>query len=307
MEHLWGIDCGGTKLEAIVLDRSNVKKPLARVRIPTEASKGYEHILSRMKHLRDTLQQETGLTCGRIGVGHPGSIDPSTHILRNSNTTCLNGKALADDLAVCLGIPVTSANDANCFTLAEARLGAANNAECVFGVILGTGVGGGIALNGKIIEGSHSLSGEWGHNPLDEAQGPACYCGRKGCVETIISGPALEAFYDEKTGVCRSFDEIVKRASQELAAQETLNRFHFYFGKAIAGVINILDPDCIVCGGGLSNIQSLYSESLQSLQNYVFHETYSPNIVPNTLGDSAGVFGAALLTTMRKDGTENTN
>ena len=201
--HLWGIDLGGTKIEGVVLESRSNPRPLARLRIPTEAHLGYEHICGQVKKMVDMLRAETGLEPHHVGIGHPGTLDRIIGAMKNANTTCLNGMPFDRDLEKLLGVPVRLANDANCFAVAEALLGGAPEAlpgaEVVFGVILGTGVGGGWVVHDKVINGRQGLGGEWGHNFLDESGGP-CYCGKTGCVETVISGPALERFYAQTTG-----------------------------------------------------------------------------------------------------------
>ncbi|MDP6958324.1 MAG: ROK family protein [Planctomycetota bacterium] len=290
---LWGIDLGGTKIEGVVLEEAS-PHPLCRIRIPTEAEKGYDHILSQIYTLIEELRKSSKINPSQIGMGTPGTLDPENHTLKNSNTTCLIGKHLQSDLEKKLGIPIHIENDANCFTLAEARWGAAKGAQTAFGIILGTGVGGGIVLQGKPLTGRHGIAGEWGHNPLDP-QGPDCYCGRVGCVETIISGPALEEYYRTRTGKIASLEEISNEVDSDSAARETIERLTTHFGKALAAVVNILDPDIIVLGGGVSHIKSLYTEGPAEVQKHLFHPTLLTPIVPNKLGDSAGVFGAALL------------
>ena len=198
--YFWGFDLGGTKIEGAILDPAHPDKALHRLRVPTESSEGYDHILGQFLKLISQLEQVSGIKRPSVvGVGTPGVIVPSTGLLRNSNTLCLNNRPLAQDLAVTLGCDVVVANDANCCALAEATLGAAKGYHTVFGIILGTGVGGGIAIDGKILTGAHGICGEWGHNPIPGEITP-CYCGRAGCVETVISGPALERFYREQSG-----------------------------------------------------------------------------------------------------------
>lgn len=300
-EIVWGVDLGGTKIEGVVLqlsggDRSEFEV-LSRKRIPTEQAGGYEHILSRIDLLVRELEAEVGRSRGVIGIGTPGVSDPKTGLHKNSNTLCYNGRPLHLDLHKVLNTQVNIANDANCFALAEATLGAARGAECVFGVILGTGVGGGVILNGKARHGHHGIAGEWGHNVLIP-DGPMCYCGKRGCVESIISGPALERYYQERTGSKIPLSEIASRADEgEAEASYVLNRLSECFAQAIAVVINILDPDAVVLGGGVSNIPLLYSRGVQLLTHYVFCDTVETKIVQNSLGDSAGVFGAAMLST----------
>lgn len=297
---LYGIDLGGTKTEGVVL-HSETLEVLFRERVPTEASKGYDHILGRIKFLTDRMIAFSGSTPSHIGIGTPGARIPDTGLMKNCNTTILNGKPLKEDIESTLGIPVSIANDANCFTLAETRLGiVAKNypdARIVFGVIMGTGVGGGIVVDGKIIEGRHGIAGEWGHNPLDDQFGPPCYCGRKGCVETILSGPALERYYNEQGDTGFTLKEIddLARSGSDPVAEETMSRLITNFGKAIAVVINILDPDVIVLGGGVGNIDRLYTEGVEEIKKHVFNDRFITPVVRPALGDSAGVLGAALL------------
>ncbi|MCB0354952.1 MAG: ROK family protein [Bdellovibrionales bacterium] len=292
---LWGIDLGGTKIEGVVLDSPSAHSVRARLRLETEQENGYEHILSRIALLVEQLSSHVGETPQVLGIGTPGAFHPGTNLLRNSNTLCLNGKAIGSDLEKRLGCKVKIANDANCFALAEAKLGAAQKCPSVFGVILGTGVGGGVVVEGKVLPGAQGICGEWGHNVIDP-EGAQCYCGKRGCVEATISGPALEDFYTERTGTKLRLQEIVERAgTKDPDARDTLERLHHYFGKAIAVVINILDPHCIVLGGGVSNISSLYTEGQRKIAPHLFTDSPEIRLIQNTLGDSAGVFGAALL------------
>jgi fructokinase len=304
MEAIWGIDLGGTKIEGVVLPadwQRNLQQlqPLARLRIDTEADKGYMHILHQIQKLLQMLEQETGLKPARLGIGTPGTRDPVTGLMKNSNTVCLNGQPLKKDLEALLRIPVIMANDANCFALAESRLGRVAleqlQPEVVFGVIMGTGVGGGLVVRDQLIQGAQGIAGEWGHNFLDASGGP-CYCGKTGCVETVISGPALERYYASLTGQHIKLKTIVQRFQEgDAAASQTIERLLENFGKAISVVINIVDPDVVVLGGGLANIDLLYSEGLQRIRKYVFNNRLDTRIYPPALGDSAGVFGAAML------------
>jgi predicted NBD/HSP70 family sugar kinase len=217
--------------------------------------------------------------------------------MQNSNTVCLNGKPLKTDLEKLLNIQVFISNDANCFALAESLLSdvAKFKPEVVFGIIMGTGVGGGIVVQDEVLNGLHGIAGEWGHNFLDRSGG-TCYCGKVGCVETIISGTALEKFFYEKSGFQRKLPEIVELADNNDAnAQETLNRLHYFFGKAIAHVINILDPDVVIVGGGVGNIDTIYTHGVKSINQFLFNNRLETKIVKPSLGDSAGVYGAALL------------
>lgn len=297
---LWGLDMGGTKTEGVILESGANPKVLHRLRIPTEAGKGYEHIVNQVAKLVEMLSAESGLKPASVGIGHPGTLDPQTGVIKNANTTALNGKPFNLDLEKKLGVPVRLANDANCFAMAEATLGRVPqvlpNAEVVFGVILGTGVGGGWVIHRKVINGRQGIGGEWGHNFLDESGGP-CYCGRIGCVETVISGPALEKFYEKRTMRHLPLRDIVAAAERgdDEAAVQTMNRLIHFFGKAIAVVINIMDPDAIVLGGGVGNIDRLYTDGVAEARKYLFNTRIDTVFLKPELGDSAGVFGAALL------------
>lgn len=295
---IWGIDLGGTKIEGAVLPSLNETDVIVRERIPTEGEKGYEHILSQIKSLVDKMKAGSGMVPERIGFGTPGVLDPVLHTMKNSNSTALNGRPLKKDLETLLGVPVELANDANCFALAEATWGIvkekAPQARVVFGIIMGTGVGGGIVVDGKIWNGKHGIAGEWGHNFQDESGGK-CYCGKTGCVEKIIAGPSLQHFYKSISGSEKSLKEIVADAATDKYAQQTLERLYDMFGKAVSVVVNILDPDVIVIGGGVGNIDGLYTKGKEALAKYIFNNRVDVDILKPALGDSAGVFGAAAL------------
>jgi fructokinase len=297
---LWGIDLGGTKIECAVLDSENDLAVVIRKRLPTESDQGYKHILSQIKKLIDLVAEEVGEKPSKIGFATPGVSEPETNLMKNSNTTCLNGMPMHRDLEEILGIPVKLANDANCFALAEALMGAGKDypgAEVVFGVIMGTGVGGGLVVNKKIIGGHHGIGGEWGHNILEE-NGEPCYCGKQGCVEQVISGPALERFYARESGEKLSMKTILERyqAGTDAHAAATIDRLLEYYGRAISTLINVLDPGLIVIGGGVGNIDLLYTEGYERIRRYIFNNgVITTPILKPKLGDSAGVFGAALL------------
>jgi len=297
---LFGLDIGGTKIEGVVLESRTNPQPICRLRIPTEANFGYQHIIGQVAKMLEMLSTESGLKPQQLGIGHPGTLDPNTGVIKNANTTVLNGHPFNQDLEERLGIPVCLANDANCFAVAEALMGAVPevmpNAEVVFGVILGTGVGGGLVVRGKVINGRQGIAGEWGHNFLDESGGP-CYCGHSGCVEKVISGPALEHYYASITGQKLSLRDIVSRSksNEDEAATQTMYRLLHYFGKAMAVVINIVDPDAVVLGGGVGNIDLLYTDGPAEVQKHLFNHRIDTVFLRPKLGDSAGVFGAALL------------
>lgn len=288
-----GIDLGGTKTEAVVMaDDGAILQCLRRA---TPAEQGYRAILDNIAGLVAELEQRIGCRCP-VGIGTPGAISTLTGRMKNSNTVCLNGQPLYQDLQALLARPLRIANDANCFALSEARDGAAAGDQVVFGVIMGTGVGGGVVIRGELIEGLHHIAGEWGHNPL-EHDGPPCYCGRNGCVETLLSGPGLARDYASQGGSAGAdAHRIVELAAAgEVVAEAALQRFFARFGRAIATVINILDPDVVVLGGGLSNIERLYDEGRRAAAGHVFNDELRTRIVKNCHGDSSGVRGAAQL------------
>lgn len=297
---LWGIDLGGTKIEGIVIEDIESMNVLTRMRVPTEADKGYVHVIQQIHKLVETLVSEIGMRPEKIGIGTPGTLDPTTQKLKNANTVCLNGMPLKYDLENLLGLPIEMANDANCFALAEAKLGVvkdvAPNAKVVWGIIMGTGVGSGVVINGRVLNGRHGIGGEWGHNFLDESGGP-CYCGKIGCVEKVLSGPSLTNYYNEFMGTELSLPQIVDQfhTGVDARAMETMERLIYYFGRAASTVINVLDPDVVVLGGGLGNIELLYSEGFESVRRHVFNDKLETLFLKPKLGDSAGVFGAALL------------
>lgn len=292
-----GIDFGGTKIEIIVLDDNG--RILIRERTATPKN-NYREILRTTVALVNDVEDRIG-NQGTVGVAIPGAVSLATGRIKNSNSTCMIGKAFEDDLASALKRPVRLSNDANCFTLSEAVDGAGQGAEVVFGVILGTGVGGGIAVNGKVLTGVNAIAGEWGHNPLpwprtDELPGPACYCGRRGCIETFLSGPGLAMDYKISTGSGLEPQVIIERSKKgDKAARLVLDRFYNRCARAMANVINIIDPNIIVLGGGLSNISDLYEKIPERWTQYVFSDQVDTLLKPAQHGDSSGVRGAAWL------------
>jgi len=288
-----GIDLGGTKIEGILLDQQN--QVLERIRVPTQQENGYEAILSRIVTLIKDIQSRSDQAAS-IGICTPGAIEPTEGVLKNSNTVCLNGKPLKNDLESALDCSIEMENDANCFALAEATLGAAKGYSTVFGVIMGSGVGGGIVFSQRIHRGRLFIAGEWGHITL-HPNGLNCYCGRQGCVEKYISGTALEMRWNELGGENLALDQIVSKFDPlpDDRYRKWKTEFLDNFGRALATVINIVDPDAIVLGGGVSNIPFLYNEGSKIVQNNTFSTFSDTPILPNQLGDSAGVFGAALL------------
>ncbi|HKJ01406.1 MAG TPA: ROK family protein [Longimicrobiales bacterium] len=291
-----GIDLGGTKIEALALGPGGDE--LVRLRIPTP--KGYEETLEALADLVTEVEERAGGTAP-VGVGMPGTISPATGLVKNANSTWLIGHPLDTDLAARLGRPVRIMNDANCFALSEASDGAGVGADMVFGVILGTGVGGGIVLKGEPWAGAQLVAGEWGHNPLpwptdQERPGPTCYCGKSGCVETFLSGPGMERDHRRVTGTALSTREIVDAwQSGDDEAAATHRRYLDRLARALATVVNVLDPDVVVLGGGMSNLPGLAQDVQQSLGLWVFTDEVRTRVVKNHHGDSSGVRGAAWL------------
>jgi fructokinase len=292
-----GVDLGGTKLEGIALAETG--EVLVRTRVPTPQH-DYQATLVAIAALVTRIETATGCA-GSVGVGIPGTISSATGLVKNANSTWLIGRPLGTDLPRLLGRPVRFANDANCFALSEAADGAAAGARSVFGVIVGTGTGGGLVFDGAVIVGANAIAGEWGHNPMPWPQagewpGPTCYCGRTGCIETFLSGPGLARDYERATGHRAPPQEIVALAAAgELAATLCLERYEDRFARALASVINLFDPEVIVLGGGLSNIARLYAAVPSRWPAYVFSDVVTTRLVKAAHGDSSGVRGAAWL------------
>lgn len=293
MIHRIGIDLGGTKIEGVVM--SHAHEIVRRERIATP--RGYDNIVHAVSalvtELRRTAPEAT------VGIGAPGAVGVNG-LTYNSNTVCFNGRPLRADIEAAIGGPVRMVNDANCLALSEATDGAAAGAETVLGVILGTGVGGGIVVRGRVLSGAHGIAGEWGHNPLDlpdDPERPPCYCGRRGCVETLLSGPGFAADFRRGGGDAVSTPAQIVAAARggNAPAQAALARYLERFGRALAAVVNILDPDVIVLGGGMSNIDELYEHGPAHVRRHVFHPAWNGRIVKNRWGDSSGVRGAAWL------------
>jgi fructokinase len=298
-----GIDLGGTKIEGIAIDDEGIERK--RLRVPTPRG-DYLAILKAIASVVGEIELAQGAK-GTVGVGIPGAISPATGLVKNANSVELIGHPLDRDLGSLLGRQIRVANDANCFALSEATDGAAAGAAVVFGVILGTGVGGGIVVDGRALAGPHAIAGEWGHNPLpwprdDERPGPACYCGQKGCIETFLAGPSISRDHDRHTGRAMTASEIATHAEQgDAEALATMVRYEDRLARALATVINVLDPDVIVLGGGVSNIDRLYREIPKRLPHHVFSDKVSTPIVSARHGDSSGVRGAAWLWPPRRE------
>jgi fructokinase len=292
-----GIDLGGTKIEGIALDASSVVA--ARRRVPTPQG-DYEGTVRAIVDLVRHLERETGGKSS-VGLGMPGIISPATGLVKNANSVCLNGRPLDRDLEKALGRPLRIENDANCFALSEASDGAAAGRGCVFGVILGTGTGGGVVVGGRILHGRNAVGGEWGHNPMPwpdpgEWPGESCYCGRAGCIETFLSGPGLARDYTRATGQPMDPVEIVRRAEAgDTSAVSCLDRYANRLARALATIINVIDPDAIVLGGGLSGIERLYRDVPEQWSRYVFSDCVATELLPPKFGDASGVRGAAWL------------
>jgi fructokinase len=293
-----GIDLGGTKIEGIALDGRG--RALARLRVPTPAG-DYEATVRTLSDLVLRLEADTGAT-GTVGVGTPGSPSPHSGLMRNCNSVCLNGRALQTDLERSLGRPVRLANDADCFALSEATDGAGVGARSVFGVILGTGTGGGIVVDGRLLAGPNGVAGEWGHNPLpwardDERPGAPCYCGKQGCIETFLSGSGLSRAYAAASGREATAADVARLAAEagDAAAVAALESYADRLARGLASVINVLDPDVIVLGGGLSGVADVYRRVPVIWGRYVFSDVVRTRLSPPTHGDASGVRGAAWL------------
>jgi len=292
-----GIDLGGTKIEIIALDDAG--RELMRRRTPTPRGDYHDTLQAIARLVRDA-EEELGQQ-GSVGIGTPGALSRATGRLKNSNSVVLNGQPILQDLEALLQRKVKISNDANCFALSEATDGAAAGAEVVFGVILGTGVGAGIVVNGHILTGSNGIAGEWGHNPLpwpqtDELPGPQCYCGKQGCIETFLSGPGMTKLHQMEVGLLLSAEEVVARAEQsDAACERSLQTYENHLARSLAHVINILDPDVIVLGGGMSNIERLYANVPKLWGEWVFSDRVDTKLVKHRFGDSSGVRGAAWL------------
>lgn len=292
-----GIDLGGTKTELIALDAHGALRHQARVATPAH---DYDAIIACVVQLVQSAEAALG-EAGSVGIGTPGAISPATGLMRNANTVVLNGRAFDRDLAAALGREIRMANDANCFALSEAVDGAGKNAPVVFGVILGTGTGGGVVIERSVLRGRHAIAGEWGHNPLpwpsaEELPGPPCYCGKRGCIETFLSGPGLARDYAAGAGLQLNGEQIAERARQgDAHASAALERYVDRLARALATVINLLDPDAIVLGGGVSNVGALYSELPERLPRYVFADRVTTPVLRAVHGAASGVRGAAWL------------
>ena len=296
MGHKLGIDLGGTKTEVVVLDPG--LNPVFRERVATPAH-SYAEILQAIVQLVRRAESALGVETS-IGIATPGAISPDSGRLRNSNTVCLNDQPVAEDLATLLAREIRIENDANCFALSEAINGAGTGHRVVFGVIIGTGTGGGLVVDGRLLNGPHRISGEWGHNPLpwlrEEDGSPSCYCGKQACIETFLSGPGLARNFERRFGRALESREVLTAAEAgDKDCAEMVAVYHDQMARALAHLINIIDPDAIVLGGGMSNIESIYNEVPALLPRYVFSDFVATPILHALHGDASGVFGAALL------------
>ena len=292
-----GLDLGGTKIAGVVLDADGRAVWDARVATPRH---DYDSTLDTLRQLVHAAESSVGQTCS-VGIGMPGAISPATGLVKNANSTWLNGRSLNVDLDRAMGRDVRLANDANCLAVSEGTDGAASGAAAVFAVILGTGVGGGVFINGRVLTGANAIGGEWGHNPLpwpdeEEHPGPSCYCGLNGCIETFLSGPGLAADYRRRGGDVATGEMIVERAhANEPLAKASLRAWTRRLAKSLSTVINVLDPDVIVIGGGLSRIASIYVDVPKHWGAWVFSDAVATRLVPAKYGDASGVRGAAWL------------
>ncbi len=290
-----GIDLGGTKIAGTILnpDDNEIFAEDKRPRRNTEQEKGYENIIEKIASLYDELKAQIGAAEHTFGICTPGAVSQKTGLLKNSNTVCLNGSALREDLSKKIGREVFIENDANCFALAEAKN---YPGKVVFGVIMGTGCGGGIVVNDQVISGLQSIGGEWGHHTIYPKDGPYCYCGKRGCIETLISGGGLKNRFFERFRVPLEVHQIFELAKKnENYATAFVDEFYENFGIALSNLISILDPDVVVLGGGLSNLEELYTIGRERVRKYIFSDELETPIVKNMYGDSAGVIGAALI------------
>jgi fructokinase len=289
-----GIDLGGTKIEALLLAPDETV--FQRRRIPSPAAEGFAAVLAALHRIIvETTELVPAGSPYTIGVGIPGSLNPFTGLVQNANSTCLIGHQLKNDLERLISRPVGIRNDADCFALAECRSGAGQGYGLVFGVIMGTGCGGGLCIKGEVREGPHRIAGEWGHVSVDP-EGMPCYCGKRGCVETKISGSGVERAFGSRYGRKLTMAEIVTGAREgDHECREAFDRFLDDFGRCLGGLISILDPDAVLLGGGLSGIDELYSTGVARVRHYAFHDELRTPILRNRLGDSAGVFGAAWI------------
>jgi len=299
-----GVDLGGTKIEAVVVELGGSSpRVLARKRVATDRERGYEHVLDATRAVVLEIAADAGIDARQtpIGVGMPGGSTllladgsrSSVPLVKNSNTTCLNGRPFRAELEEAIGRPIAFANDANCFALAEATWGAARGARVAFGVILGSGVGGGLVFDGQAWDGAQGIAGEWGHIPLEPTTGLECYCGKRGCIETFLGGPFVEAEYARRAGRSLKLAEVA--ISEDPIARALLAERMDIFGRALAIVINVVDPDVIVLGGGVSKLDVLYTDGVKAVARWIFNDELRTRIVKHELGDSAGVLGAALL------------
>jgi fructokinase len=290
-----GIDLGGTKIAGTILDpeSNEIFAEEQRPRRNTEQEKGYANIVAKVASLYEELKSHIGKAPHTLGIGTPGAVSKKTGLLKNSNTVCLNGTPLRQDISEKIGREVVIENDANCFAMAEAK---DYPGQVVFGVIMGTGCGGGIIVNGQVISGLQSIGGEWGHHTIAPKDGPYCYCGKRGCIETLISGGGLQNRFYERFRVPLDVQQIFALARKgENYAHEFVEEFFDNFGLALSNLIAILDPDVVVLGGGLSNLEELYTTGRERVRKYIFSDELETPIVKNKYGDSAGVIGAALI------------
>jgi predicted NBD/HSP70 family sugar kinase len=301
-ENLWGCNLGNSTIEGVILKSAHAPEMIFSTQLPTESDQGYEHVLRQVKALIQQMEAAAGYRPARLGLATPGTLMTSTGLLKNTNIDCLEGRPLVADLADQLCVLTTVGNDANCLTLGETRLGVVAerfpDAQMVFGILMDRGIGGGLVVNGRIVRGNNGIAGEWGHIYLNPAEPHPCFCGKRGCIESILSVPALERFYQEICGTPRPLAEIVSRADAgDQAARATLQRLTNFFGHALSILVNVLDPDVIVIGGQTSTIGRLYTEGPHVIASYVIDHHFETPVVQAKLGTWGMAQGAALLLT----------
>ena len=299
-ENSWGCDLGDTYIRGVILKSAQEPEVLYFTQLPTESEQGYEHVLGRVKEVLEVMQAVAGYTPTRLGLATPGSLVPRTGLLKNTNINCLENRPLTADLAARLGIETIVCNDANCLALAETRAGVVAarypGANIVFGIFMDRGIGGGLIVNGRVVRGHNGITGEWGHVYLNPSEPRPCFCGKRGCVESILSISALERFYAEICGTPRSLPDIIARHDTgDPAARATLQRLTNFFGHALSILVNVLDPDVIVIGGLISSVSQLYSDGPRVIASYVIDHQFETPVVQAGLGERAVAVGAALL------------
>ncbi|GAB3726265.1 ROK family protein [Hymenobacter agri] len=299
-QNRWGCDLGDACIRGVILKSAQEPEVIYSMQLPTESEQGYEHVLGRVKLVVSAMQAAAGYAPIHLGVATPGTLVPRTGLLKNTNVNCLENRPLAADLAAQLGVEITTCNDANCLALAETRAGVVAarypDAKIVFGILMDRGIGGGLIMSGQVVRGNNGITGEWGHIYLNPAEPRPCFCGKRGCIESILSVPALERFYADICGTVRPLPEIIARVEAgDTAARATLLRLTNFFGHALSILVNVLDPDVIVIGGLTSSVSQLYTEGPRVIASYVIDHHFETPVVRAELGEQSAAVGAALL------------